>query len=125
MQDSRYGLPRIPIPRNQVNKGNRKDIKKRIGARLKPRSSYVPKLPRTLLQATWGRILVLSGRTLARLVSSRVTLAGTIVNGREGHARERHRQRQHQRRDQQRNALSHLLTSSPFSPTRKPAYLFH
>jgi hypothetical protein len=50
-------------------------------------------------------------------------LATTMVTTSERHAPKRHRQRQHQRRDQQRNALFHLLTSSPFSPTRKPAYL--
>src|SRR5829696_9932465 len=65
---------------------------------------------------------------LARPVNYTVFVVGYLaavwVRERPSSAK-RHSQRQHQCRDQQRNALAHLLTSSPFSPTQKPAYLFH
>jgi hypothetical protein len=63
---------------------------------------------------------MLGGLGFSNAAASRALLS-TLAG--ERYATERHRQHQHERRDQQRYALPHILTSSPFSPTRKPAYL--
>src|SRR5829696_7844685 len=107
---------RIPIPRTRVNKDKKRGSEPDSSPDPSDPSHGASKLPRTLLQATRRRILVLSSWTLARRSSIRVTIPVTFGNRREGHAGERHAKCHHDRRDQQRNALPHLLTSFLLSP---------
>src|SRR5829696_2630199 len=120
-------LRRILLPRTPVNKGKREDRHKKAGVTQHRLSaitcSYLPAGRAVALTVIArhhrrvGRVPLVRGGTAAPL-RARLGLPG------ESDSTKRHRQRHHQRHHQHRNPLPHLLTSSPFSPTRKPAYLF-
>src|SRR5215208_4419309 len=126
MQDLGYELPRIPIPRTPVNKGKRKgrELLHSPALFLQAISSY---LDVCALGMALAMVLVLdlaATAALAGLCGARTLTKGSGLRcERSSRSAKGHAKRQHKCCDQQRYALLHLLTSSPFSPKRKPAYL--